>query len=91
MAPDVTDLETIHDEMRRIREETDADREIREQLKSTDEVLAGMRSDQNDMRPDRLKEIRAELERIGEDATGETADELLGLRTQLREYERDVK
>ncbi|WP_135826352.1 DUF7553 family protein [Halorussus ruber] len=87
----MTDLESIHDEMRRVREETDADREVREQLRSAEEALSAMHSDQNDMRPDRLKEIRAELERIGEDATGETSEGLTRLRTQLREYERDVK
>jgi hypothetical protein len=87
----MVNLESVHDEMRSVREETDADREVREQLRSTEEALSAMRSDQNDMRPDRLKEIRAELERIGEDATGETSEGLTRLRTQLREYERDVK
>lgn len=84
------DLKTIHEEIRRIEDETDADREVRLSLDSIEESLSGMRSSQNDMRPDRLEEIRAKIDRLSDDATGETATELDRLCEQLREFERDV-
>jgi uncharacterized protein YPO0396 len=85
------DLESIHEEIRRIQEETDADREVRLSLDSVEESLAGMRSSENDPRPDRLKEVRAKIDRLSDDATGQTSTELDRLREQVREFERDVE
>ncbi|UPV98832.1 hypothetical protein M0R88_09835 [Halorussus gelatinilyticus] len=83
------DLDAIHEEIRYIREDTDADRDVRLSLDSIEEALAGMRSGENDARPDRIKEIRAEIDRLSDDAGGETADELDRLRERIREYERE--
>ncbi|WP_137283853.1 DUF7553 family protein [Halorussus salinisoli] len=85
----MTDLQSIHEEIRRIREETDADRDVRLSLDSIEEAMAGMRSEENDPRPDRLKEIRAEIDRLADDASPAVADELTRLQEQVREYERE--
>ena len=84
------DLEAIHEEIRRIEEDTDADREVRLSLDSIEESLSAMRSSQNDMRPDRLEEVRAKIDRLSDDATGQTSTELDRLREQIREFERGV-
>lgn len=86
----MVDLESIHEEIRRIKEETDADREVRLSLDSIEEGLSGMRSSENDLRPDRIKEVRAEIDRLSDDASGETATQLDHLRQQLRAFERDL-
>lgn len=87
----MADIETIHEEMRRIREDTDASREVRESLKSNERALAGMASasGEQEAKPDRLKEIRAEIERLADESSGETAAELDRLREEVREFERD--
>ena len=69
---------------------TDADREVRLSLDSIEESLSAMRSSQNDMRPDRLEEVRAKIDRLSDDATGQTSTELDRLREQILEFERDV-
>lgn len=84
------DLEAVHEEIRRIKEDTDADREVRLSLDSIEESLAGMRSSGNDPRPDRLEEVRAKIDRLSDDATGQTSTELDRLREQIRKFERDV-
>lgn len=85
----MTDLESIRAEMRRIREDTDASREVRESLKSIEESLSGMVATEDEPKPDRLKEVRAEIERLADDATEETGAGLDRLRELVREFERD--
>ena len=86
----MADLQTISDEIRRIREDTNASREVRQNLQSIEEALAGMASDDAPgAYLDRFKEIRAELDRLSDDAEGQTAVELDRLREEVREYERE--
>ena len=85
----MADLRTIHEEIQRIREDTDADRDVRLTIESIEESLSGMRSAENDPRPDRVREVRAELDRLADDASPELAAELDRLREQVREFERE--
>ncbi|WP_135852112.1 DUF7553 family protein [Halorussus salinus] len=85
----MVELGAIHEEIRRVREDTDADRDVRLSLDSIEEALAGMESGENAAQPDRIKELRAEIDRLSDDADGETAAELDRLQEQLREYERE--
>ncbi|NHN57550.1 MULTISPECIES: hypothetical protein [Halorussus] len=85
----MADLRAIHEEIQRIRDDADADREVRLTIESIEESLSGMRSAENDPRPDRLREVRAELDRLADDASPAVADELAGVREQVREFERE--
>lgn len=87
----MVDMQAIHDEIYRIREETDADRDVRENLQSIERALSGMESEEEapGKYADRLREVRAELERLADKAGGETATELDALREQVRELERE--
>jgi ElaB/YqjD/DUF883 family membrane-anchored ribosome-binding protein len=86
----MTDLETMHEEIRRIREDTNADRDVRESLQSIERALAEMVSAEGSADPDELKEVRAKIDRLADDAGGQTATELDRLREQVREFERDA-
>ncbi|NEU57885.1 hypothetical protein [Halorussus sp. MSC15.2] len=87
----MVDMQAIHDEIYRIREETDASREVRKTLQSIERSLSGMESDEEPpgKYADRIKEVRAELDRLSDDTEGETARELDRLREQVREYEQE--
>lgn len=85
----MADIDAMHEEIRRIREETDADRDVRLSLQSIEEALSGMASGEADPQPDRLKEIRAEIDRLADDVGGEVETELNALAEQVREYERE--
>ncbi|WP_134669635.1 hypothetical protein [Halorussus marinus] len=87
------DRQAIHDEIYRIREETDASREVRQSLQSIERSLSGMESDEEapGASPDRLEEIRAQIDRLAADAEGETASELERLRAQVRDVEREER
>ncbi|WP_115865392.1 hypothetical protein [Halorussus litoreus] len=88
----MADLQAIHDEIYRIREKTDASREVRQNLQSIEQSLSGLQSgeDAPGMYRDRLKEVRAELDRLADDADDEEVTaELDRLREQVRELERD--
>lgn len=84
----MADLDAIHDQILRIREHDDSDREVREALKSIEQSLEGMDSNDNAPKPDRLREVRAEIDRLADEAGGETATMLDRLREQVRDYER---
>lgn len=84
----MADIQSMHEEVRRIREETDADREVRLALQSIEEALSGMVAGENAPKPDRIKEIRAEIDRLADESEGEVAAELDRLREQVREFER---
>lgn len=84
------DLKTMHEELLRIREGTDADRDVRESLQSIERALAEMASAEGSADPDELKEIRAKIGRLADNAEGQTATELDRLREQVREFERDT-
>ena len=85
----MVDVQAIHDEIYRIREETDADRDVRQHLLSIERALSGM--DSEDEPPgkyaDRLKEVRAELDRLSDDTDGKVSAELDRLREQVRQLE----
>ena len=85
----MADLETIHEEIRRIRENTNADRDVRESLQSIEVALAEMASAEGPADPDELNEVRAKIERLSDNAEGQTAVELDRLREEVREFERD--
>lgn len=89
----MTDRQAIHDEIRRVREETDASREVRESLTSIERSLSGMESDAESPGKylDRIREVRAQIDRLSDDAEGDTAAELDRLREQVREVERDER
>lgn len=84
-------LDPIHDEIHRIREETDASREVRLTLQSIAQSLSDMESpdDAPGMYGDRLKEVRAEIDRLSDEAEGEVAEELDRLREQVRIFEQE--
>lgn len=84
-------LQAIHDEIYRVREATDASREVRQNLRSIERSLSGMQSDEQapGEYPDRLKEVRAELDRLADDADDEVAVELDRLRELVRDMERE--
>lgn len=85
----MADIDAMHEEVRRVREETDADRDVRLSLQSIEESLSGMASGEADPQPDRLKEIRAEIDRLADDVEGEVETGLNALAEQVREYERE--
>ena len=85
----MADLRTIHEEIQRIREDTDADRDVRLSIESIEKSLSGMRSTENAPEPDRFREVRGELDRLADDASPEVAAELDRLREQVREFERE--
>jgi len=84
----MADLQAIHDEIYRIREKTDASREVRQNLQSIEQSLSGMQSGEEapGMYRDRLKEVRAELDRLADDADSEAVTAELDA---VRELERD--
>lgn len=83
----MADLEAIHEEIRRIRE--DANKDVRLTLTSLERGLTDMESAESGPKSDRLKEVRAELDRLSNDADGEVAERLDRLRERVREYERE--
>lgn len=85
----MTDLRSIHEEMVRIREDTNPDREVTESLDSIEAALSDMASAEGSAEPDELEEVRAKIARLADDAGGQTAVELDRLREQIREFERD--
>lgn len=85
----MADIDAMREEIRHIREDTDAARDVRLTLDSIEESLGAMQSGENPPYPDRLKEVRAELDRLADDADDEVAAELDALREQVREYERE--
>ncbi|UPV72790.1 hypothetical protein M0R89_09530 [Halorussus limi] len=85
----MAELDAIHEEIRRIREDTDADRGVRLTLDSIEESLGAMESGEDPPYPDRIKELRAEIDRLSDDADPEVAAELDRLQEQVREYERE--
>jgi ElaB/YqjD/DUF883 family membrane-anchored ribosome-binding protein len=88
VASDVTDLRAIHDEMVRIRTDTNPDREIKESLNSIEAALSDMASAEGSAEPEEMEEIRAKIARLADDSEGQTAVELDRLREQVREFER---
>jgi ElaB/YqjD/DUF883 family membrane-anchored ribosome-binding protein len=88
VASDVTDLRAIHDEMVRIRTDTNPDREIKESLNSIEAALSNMASAEGSAEPEEMEEIRAKIARLADDSGGQTAVELDRLREQVREFER---
>jgi ElaB/YqjD/DUF883 family membrane-anchored ribosome-binding protein len=88
VASDVTDLRAIHDEMVRIRTDTNPDREIKESLNSIEAALSNMASAEGSAEPEEMEEIRAKIARLADDSEGQTAVELDRLREQVREFER---
>jgi hypothetical protein len=88
VTPDVTDLKSIHEEMVRIREGTNPSREVTESLDSIEVALSDMASAEGEADPDEIKEVRAEIARLAEEAGGQTAVELDRLREPVREFER---
>ncbi|WP_435180195.1 hypothetical protein [Halorussus sp. AFM4] len=87
------DPQAIHDEIYRIREETDASREVRLTLQSIEEALSAIPSDEQPPGEyvDRVTELRAEVERLSDEAEGETAAELDRLQSQIAELEREER
>ena len=83
----MTDLESIHEEMRRIRD--DADKDVRLTLTSIERSITNMEAAESGPKADRLKEVRSELDRLSNDADGEVAERLDRLRERVREYERE--
>jgi ElaB/YqjD/DUF883 family membrane-anchored ribosome-binding protein len=88
VASDVTDLRAIHDEMVRIRTDTNPDREIKESLNSIEAALSDMASAEGSAEPEEMEEIRAKIARLADDSEGQTAVELDRLREQVQEFER---
>jgi ElaB/YqjD/DUF883 family membrane-anchored ribosome-binding protein len=88
VASDVTDLRAIHDEMVRIRTDTNPDREIKESLNSIEAALSDMASAEGSAEPEEMEEIRAKIARLADDSEDQTAVELDRLREQVREFER---
>lgn len=84
----MTDLRAIHDEMVRIRTDTNPDREIKESLNSIEAALSDMASAEGSAEPEEMEEIRAKIARLADDSEGQTAVELDRLREQVREFER---
>ena len=84
----MTELEAIHEEMRRIRD--DADKDVRLTLTSIERSITNMESAESGPKADRLKEVREELDRLSDDADGEVAERLDRIRERVREYEREV-
>lgn len=84
----MTDLRAIHDEMVRIRTDTNPDREIKESLNSIEAALSNMASAEGSAEPEEMEEIRAKIARLADDSEGQTAVELDRLREQVREFER---
>ena len=84
----MTDLKSIHEEMVRIREDTNPDREVKESLNSIEAALSDMASAEGSADPDEIKQVRAEIARLAEKAGGQTAVELDRLREEVREFER---
>jgi len=89
----VIDRQAIHDEIGRIREETDASRELRQSLQSIERSLLGMASDEESSGAfaDRIAEIRAQIDRLADETGGETAAELDRFRAQVRDVEREER
>ena len=83
----MSDLKSIHEEMVRIREDTNPDREVKESLNSIEAALSDMASAEGSAEPDEIEEVRAKLARLADDAGGQTAVELDRLREQIREFE----
>jgi prefoldin subunit 5 len=85
----MVDVQTIREEIHHVREDTDAARDVRLTLDSIEESLEAMESGENPPYPDRIKELRAEIDRLSDDADPAVADELDRLQEQVRAYERD--
>lgn len=81
----MADLEAVHEEILEIRQ--DADREVREALKSIERALSKMQDADAGPKPDRLEEIRAELDRLASETEGETSARLDRVREVVREYQ----
>lgn len=88
VTPDVTDLKSIHEEMVRIRADTNPSREVKNNLNSIEVALSEMAAAESAADPDEIEEVRAEIARLADDAEGQTAVELDRLREQVREFER---
>ncbi|PSP56322.1 hypothetical protein BRC82_02180 [Halobacteriales archaeon QS_1_67_19] len=85
----MADLAPIHEQIRRIRDNEDSDREVRESLASIERSLTEMESNDDAPKADRVKEVRAEIDRLA-DTGGETARMLDRLRERVRNYEREA-
>lgn len=83
----MTDLEAVHEEIREIREE--AERDVREPLVSIERALSEMQADDASPKADRLEEVRAELDRLESETTGETSARLSRVREAVRDYQRE--
>ncbi|WP_158058089.1 DUF7553 family protein [Halorussus halophilus] len=84
----MADFDAIHEEIREIR--NDASRDVREPLTSVEQALSEIRASDAEPKADRLQEIRAELDRLASETTGETSARLDRVREAVRDFQREA-
>lgn len=80
-------LDAIHAEIQDIR---DTDRRLGDSLSSVDQTLSEIRAGEREPTADRLEPLRAELDRLASETTGETSARLDRVREAVRDFQRET-